>query len=40
MEGCMIRGSLAVLEKSQLKMGSKIYGATTIGPESRVGGTQ
>lgn len=38
MEGCMIRGSLAVLEKSQLKMGSKIYGATTIGPESRVGG--
>lgn len=38
MEGCMIRGGLAVLEKAQLKMAAKIYGATTIGPESRVGG--
>jgi UDP-N-acetylglucosamine diphosphorylase/glucosamine-1-phosphate N-acetyltransferase len=38
MEGCMIRGSLALCEQSQLKMGAKIYGATTIGPDCRVGG--
>jgi UDP-N-acetylglucosamine diphosphorylase/glucosamine-1-phosphate N-acetyltransferase len=38
MEGCMIRGGLALCENAQLKMGAKIYGATTIGPESRVGG--
>ncbi len=38
MEGCMIRGGLALLEHAQLKMGAKIYGATTIGPASRVGG--
>jgi UDP-N-acetylglucosamine diphosphorylase/glucosamine-1-phosphate N-acetyltransferase len=38
MEGCMIRGGLALCETSTLKMGSKIYGATTIGPHSKVGG--
>lgn len=38
MEGCMIRGGLALCDKAQLKMGAKIYGATTIGPDSRVGG--
>ena len=38
MEGCMIRGPFAICEGSQLKMGAKIYGATTIGPGSRVGG--
>ncbi|MCC7232290.1 MAG: GlmU family protein [Bacteroidia bacterium] len=38
MEGCMIRGPFAMGEHSQLKMGAKIYGATTIGPECRVGG--
>jgi UDP-N-acetylglucosamine diphosphorylase/glucosamine-1-phosphate N-acetyltransferase len=38
MEGCMIRGGLALCENAQLKMGAKIYGATTIGPDSRVGG--
>jgi UDP-N-acetylglucosamine diphosphorylase/glucosamine-1-phosphate N-acetyltransferase len=38
MEGCMIRGGLALCEASTLKMGSKIYGATTIGPHSKVGG--
>lgn len=32
MEGCMIRGALALCEGAVLKMGSKIYGATTIGP--------
>lgn len=38
MEGCIIRGGLAVCEGAILKMGSKIYGATTIGPYSKVGG--
>jgi UDP-N-acetylglucosamine diphosphorylase/glucosamine-1-phosphate N-acetyltransferase len=32
MEGCMIRGPIALCEGATLKMGSKIYGATTIGP--------
>lgn len=38
MEGCMIRGGLALCHQAQLKMGAKIYGATTIGPDCRVGG--
>jgi len=38
MEGCLIRGPFALCENSSLKMGAKIYGATTIGPFSRVGG--
>ncbi len=38
MEGCMIRGSLALGEHAILKMGTKIYGATTIGTECRAGG--
>lgn len=37
-EGTNIRGSFALCEHSQVKMGAKIYGATTIGPYSRVGG--
>lgn len=37
-EGCHIRGSFALGENSQVKMGSKIYGQTTIGPFCRVGG--
>jgi len=32
MEGNMIRGAFALCEGAILKMGSKIYGATTIGP--------
>jgi UDP-N-acetylglucosamine diphosphorylase/glucosamine-1-phosphate N-acetyltransferase len=32
MEGCMIRGPFALGEGSVLKMGSKVYGATSIGP--------
>ncbi|MEO6730071.1 MAG: putative sugar nucleotidyl transferase [Ferruginibacter sp.] len=32
MEGCMIRGAFALCEGAILKMGSKIYGATTVGP--------
>lgn len=38
MEGSMLRGPLALCDGSIVKMGAKIYGATTIGPESRVGG--
>ncbi|MFT5513053.1 MAG: UDP-N-acetylglucosamine diphosphorylase/glucosamine-1-phosphate N-acetyltransferase [Bacteroidia bacterium] len=38
MEGCIVRGSLALCEASVLKLGAKIYGPTTIGPHSRVGG--
>ena len=37
-EGCNIRGSFALCNGSQVKMGAKIYGKTTIGPFSRVGG--
>ncbi|MFA4868320.1 MAG: putative sugar nucleotidyl transferase [Pedobacter sp.] len=37
-EGCHIRGSFALCHDSQVKMGAKIYGQTTIGPFSRVGG--
>jgi len=37
-EGCHIRGALALCDNSQIKMGAKIYGATTIGPHCRVGG--
>lgn len=38
MEGCMIRGPFAMGEGSVLKMGAKIYGATTIGPHCTAGG--
>jgi len=38
MEGCMVRGPFALCEHSVLKMDAKIYGATTIGPHSKVGG--
>jgi UDP-N-acetylglucosamine diphosphorylase/glucosamine-1-phosphate N-acetyltransferase len=37
-EGSHIRGSFALCNDSQVKMGAKIYGKTTIGPFSRVGG--
>ncbi len=37
-EGTHIRGAFALCEHSQVKMGAKIYGATTVGPYSRVGG--
>lgn len=37
-EGSIIRGGFALLEGASVKMGAKIYGATTIGPHSRVGG--
>jgi UDP-N-acetylglucosamine diphosphorylase/glucosamine-1-phosphate N-acetyltransferase len=38
MEGNIVRGPLAMCENSILKMGSKIYGAVTIGPYCKVGG--
>lgn len=38
MEGCLIRGGLALGEQATLKMGAKIYGPTTIGPHCRVAG--
>jgi UDP-N-acetylglucosamine diphosphorylase/glucosamine-1-phosphate N-acetyltransferase len=38
MEGCLIRGPFAMCERSTLKMGTKIYGATTIGPYCLAGG--
>ena len=38
MEGSLVRGPFALGESSQLKMGAKIYGATTIGPYCKVGG--
>ncbi len=38
MEGCVVRGPLALCEYSTLKMGAKVYGATTIGPHSKMGG--
>lgn len=38
MEGSNIRGPFALCDHSQVKMGAKIYGATTIGPFCKVGG--
>lgn len=38
MEGSVIRGPFALCEEAQVKLGTKIYGATTIGPHCRVGG--
>jgi UDP-N-acetylglucosamine diphosphorylase/glucosamine-1-phosphate N-acetyltransferase len=38
MEGCNLRGPIALCEESKFNLGSKIYGATTIGPHCKVGG--
>lgn len=38
MEGAMIRGPFALCDHAVVKMGAKIYGATTIGPWCKVGG--
>ncbi len=38
MEGAIVRGGLALCAHAQLKLGAKIYGPTTIGPYSKVGG--
>ncbi|WP_242093216.1 GlmU family protein [Aestuariivivens sediminicola] len=37
-EGTLIRGPFAICEGAGTKLGTKIYGATTIGPYSKVGG--
>ena len=36
MEGSVIRGPFALCENAQVKMASKVYGATTVGPYSRI----
>lgn len=38
MEGSIVRGPLAMCEQSALKLGTKVYGATTLGPHCKVGG--
>lgn len=38
MEGSIIRGPVAICEGAVVKMGTRIYGATTIGPYCAVGG--
>jgi len=38
MEGAIIRGPFALCDHAVVKMGAKIYGPTTIGPYSKVGG--
>lgn len=38
MEGSVIRGPFALGEEAQVKLATKIYGATTVGPHCRVGG--
>lgn len=37
-EGSLIRGGLALCDHAVVKMGAKIYGATTVGPYSKVCG--
>ncbi|WP_298551049.1 GlmU family protein [uncultured Algibacter sp.] len=38
MEGAIIRGPFALCESATIKLGAKIYGPTTVGPYSKVGG--
>jgi UDP-N-acetylglucosamine diphosphorylase/glucosamine-1-phosphate N-acetyltransferase len=38
MEGSVIRGPFALCEGAVVKLAAKIYGATTVGPHSRIGG--
>lgn len=38
MEGSIIRGPFALCHHATVKLGAKIYGPTTIGPHSKVGG--
>ncbi len=38
MEGALIRGPFALCNNATVKMGAKIYGPTTIGPHSKIGG--
>ena len=38
MEGSVIRGPFALCEGAGVKMATKVYGATTVGPYSKIGG--
>ncbi len=38
MEGSVVRGGLALGESAALKLATKVYGATTLGPHCKVGG--
>jgi len=38
MEGSIVRGPLALCNNATIKLGAKIYGPTTVGPFSKVGG--
>ena len=38
MEGSIVRGPFALCDHATLKLGAKVYGPTTIGPHSKVGG--
>jgi UDP-N-acetylglucosamine diphosphorylase/glucosamine-1-phosphate N-acetyltransferase len=38
MEGSIIRGAFALCEYSATKLGTKVYGPTTVGPYSKIGG--
>lgn len=38
LEGCMIKGPFALGNNAVLKMGTKVYGATTVGPYCTAGG--
>ena len=38
MEGSIVRGPLAMNDHSALKLGTKVYGAVTLGPHCKVGG--
>ncbi|RKS53311.1 UDP-N-acetylglucosamine diphosphorylase/glucosamine-1-phosphate N-acetyltransferase [Gillisia mitskevichiae] len=38
MEGSLVRGPFALCENAVVKLGAKIYGPTTVGPYSKIGG--
>jgi UDP-N-acetylglucosamine diphosphorylase/glucosamine-1-phosphate N-acetyltransferase len=38
MEGSVVRGALALCESAGLKLSTKVYGPTTLGPHCKVGG--
>ncbi|MDE6716944.1 MAG: glucose-1-phosphate thymidylyltransferase [Muribaculaceae bacterium] len=38
MEGCVLRGPIALGRKSKFKMGAKVYGGTSVGPFCKLGG--
>ena len=38
MEGSMVRGPFALCNNATLKLGTRVYGPTTVGPYSKIGG--